>query len=235
MRKVFLIGFLVLFLFTLRAEDLISTLQEKGYSHYSYRCRFSSQSLAKKYTLKASGEVLFREGKGLVIKGTLDWGKGRKGEQVLLVNDKEFLLYNSLTRTAIRLDLIRLKQVLGDKFAYINPLGRYDLRNPFIMSGIVPGSIKFLKEEGEDYLFQMTIYPNPELGLPRKPYTGKLWVDKEKGLLKKMELLEEGKSVYSITYTDWKVNVDIPDKEFRFSPPPDTQVKDFTSQWLRKK
>ncbi|NOZ63948.1 MAG: outer membrane lipoprotein carrier protein LolA [Caldiserica bacterium] len=239
----FLVVILSLFLvsFSLMGAELdklISSLQEKGYSIQSYRADLSSEGKVEGSVLKVSGNIIFREGKGLKLTGDIDWGKRGKSTQTVLVTPAEFIIYNSLIKRGTRIDLDKIKAKMGKSFDAINPMVRFDLRNPFVLLGIDRKSLK-LEGEGEvdgrkAYIFSAVFRSNPALGMKSKPYSGKLWVDKATGILLKMSIVEKGKEIYQITYTNIQINADIPDQEFTFSPPAGAKMVDITKAWLKR-
>jgi len=237
---VLLIVFLILS-FSFRGEELnelVSSLQQKGYSITSYQADLFSEGKVEGSTLTTKGKILFQEGKGLKVVGEVNWGKRGKSTQTVLVTPSEFIIYNSLLKRGTRVDLNKVKEKMKEKFDTINPMVRFDLRNPFILGGLDPKSLK-LEGEGkmdgkEAYIFSATFHANPTIGVKSKPYSGKFWVDKSNGILLKTVLLEKGKEVYTITYTDIRINTEISDEEFTFHPPKDAKMIDVTQSWLKK-
>ncbi|GEM_PF-4877778 len=236
---VFLSFFLVSFsLIGAEPDKLVSSLQEKGNSIQSYRADFISEGTVEGSILKVNGNIMFREGRGLKLTGDIDWGKRGKSRQTILVTPAEFVIYNSLLKKGTRIDLEKIKAKMGKSFDSINPMVRFDLRNPFVLLGIDRKSLK-LEGEGEidgrkAYIFSAVFRSNPALGMKSKPYSGRLWVDKASGILLKMAVLEKGKEIYRITYSNIKTNINIPDKEFTFTPPAGAKIVDITKTWLRR-
>ncbi len=57
------------------------------------------------------------------------------------------------------------------------------------------------------------------------PYTlVRVWIDFEDYLVRRFEVYEENQTVRSLTLHNLRVNVDIPDKLFQFTPPPGVEV-----------
>ena len=215
-------------------KNIISVLQEKGYSLHSYRCKFVMLGKVKPLPPKTEGKVLFEEGKGLFVETVFMFENGVKGEKLLRITDKEFITYDSLSNQAIKIDLEKVKAKVGDKYPFINPLGRHDLRNPFILKGLEPDTVKLEGEDKTHYIFTAVMYPDPSLGIAVKAYTAKLWVDKNSGLLKKLEVREGKKVIYTMEFLNFETNITIPEEEFLRKLPENAQILDITESWLKK-
>ena len=101
------------------------------------------------------------------------------------------------------------------------------------LAGTADGSAKELPDETIDgeacRVVEAKPAAVPEVPLPFKPATVKLWISKKSGMLVRQDLLaSDGAAMVTQRFSNIETGLDIPDSEFAFKPPKGVTVMDLT-------
>jgi len=209
-----------------KTEELMSKIQAKAKTINSYRA-----------DLTMNMEMM---GQKIVYTGNLSFKKPHKSKmeingkigpmdmkQIIISDGKMAWTYQPNMNMVQKIDLEKIIAETGDNSKQKNG----DPSNPF--QSLKRDSIIYIRTEKIDdkdvYLFQGVPEIQDTQDISLIPEKVEIGIYADNGMLSKMVMFnKEGKEMMSQVYSNIRLNLEIPDSEFEFTPPEGVQVMDMT-------
>ena len=218
-------------------EKLKEEIVDKGLSISSYHAFSTATWREDSKWIKTEANIFFDQEKGLRMEGTLILPRGKTLKHIFLITKETYWEYAQAERKVKFVDLKKVREEIGEKLKNWNPARKFDLRNPFSFDGIQAKTVTF-SGEGEvwdepAYIFEAKFLSSLFLTQSPTLYSGKMWVSKKTGLIKKILLYsEKGEEICVQDYDPIIVGISISPDKFTFSPPPEVEKVDLTEKWV---
>lgn len=214
-----------------KTEELIAKLEAKAKTINSYRADSTMQM------------EMF--GKKMVYTGTLAFKKPDKSrmemntklgnmdmKQFIISDGKTMWTYQPHMNTVQKIDLEKIIAETGDDSRQRNG----DPSDPF--QSLNRDSIVYVrtdKIDGKDvHIFKGNPLSSGTENMPLIPSKLEIGLNADSGMLSRMAMFnKEGKEMMSQHYSNIRLNTNIPDSEFDFTPPEGAQVLDITESTLK--
>lgn len=186
------------------AEDLLAKLQKKYESIRDASLTFTQHAVfgVTKAEQTFDGRLLMKKGKKYRI----------EMEQQTIVTDGISVWTYSVPNKQVRIDKFR-----DDPKAFLPDRVMVNIPENYAASLLDPETV----QHRELAVLKL---------VPRVPKTNirwmKLWVDEEEMLMRKVQVMDRSENLMTYTLNDIKVNTNLSDSQFQFTPPPNTEVID---------
>lgn len=209
-----------------KTEELIAKLEAKASTINSYRADLTMNMEMMGQKMIYTGKLSFKKPNKSRMDMSTKMG-AMDIQQTIISDGKTVWTYQPNMKTVQKMDLEKIIAETGDDTRQKNG----DPSNPF--QSLNRDSIAYVrtdKIDGKDvYIFQGIPQATEKKDMPFIPAKIEIGLSADNGMLSKMVMFnEEGKEMMSQSYSNVKVNINIPDSEFEFTPPEGVQVMDMT-------
>jgi outer membrane lipoprotein-sorting protein len=208
-------------------QELMDFIQAKAREVRSYQTSFVLKMQGAEGERVMLGDILFKRPDRIRI--IMHMPNIPHAKQVMVSDGKTLWQYAEFLGGASKVDLATLKKEFGETY-FTQP--REDISKP--LKELEESSVKYLGKETIDGrgLFMLEANPRALAQEGMVPFNKiKVWIDATTGLERKTVFYDaEGKEVLSRSFWEVKMDMEIPDSVFNFSPPEGTQVIDVTDE-----
>jgi outer membrane lipoprotein-sorting protein len=230
---------LFLFLFSLPATaqdqaktaEIVRELTQKAQNIQSYTVDVHMQTMAMGENIATNGTMAFKE-PGLMRMTTTTEMMGGMQQDIYKSGDVIWT-YMPLMRMATKVDLSKIKETMPGQE------GMDEGNLSEMLENIPEDALTFLEKRKADdkdvYAFRMSAdklkqdMTSPQKTFPIIPQKVEFLVYADNGLPYKVQTYgKNDELIMEQTYSNYQLNVDIPDSQFEFTPPEGVQVMDMT-------
>ena len=209
-------------------EQRIASLEAKAGTVSSLQADMSMAMDMMGKNMVSNGTVYFKKPRMSLVETETDMGT-MKMKQIMVSDGETVWTYQPSMKMAVRIDLKRVIAAAGDESAGDRTGG--DVTKPF--NGFERETISFIRndklDEKDVYVFQGVPGKKNMEKMPVRVTKIETWVGADDGLVRKAILFgEDGKEIMSQTYSNIRINVEIDNSLFVFTPPEGAQVMDMT-------
>ncbi len=199
----------------------------------SYRVDMKMETQMMGQTMITKGEMVFQKPDKMRMTTSTDMPGGMSMRQEMFMSGDTTWTYMPMMKMATKMDMKKLKAAGKEQFGMSRDA---DITEPF--AGLPADSIKYIEkkatEDGAVYIFEA----KPNLGAMQPqdspiptmlPETMIIWIDVETGLPVKIIMKAPGDApMMEQAYSNFRINVEIDESEFEFTPPEGVQIMDMT-------
>jgi outer membrane lipoprotein-sorting protein len=218
-----------------KTTQMMEELARKAANINSYRVdtKMETQMMGQKMTM--DGAMAVKKPNKMHVTTTSSMMQGMKTETY--TSGDTVWTYMPAMKMAHKIDMAKVKAQFpeGSEMAKES-----DITKPF--EGFPKDSIKYIEKKTVDgtevHVFEALTENMPQMpqgqGDPQMiPHKMVFWLNAGNGLPQKVLFLnKDGSTMMTQTYSNFRINVPIPDSEFEFSPPEGVQVMDMTEGTL---
>lgn len=206
-------------------SQIISKIKQASNDIESYKTNYTIQIDKNGEKVKSIGHIEFKEPNKFYMEVELPELKGAK--QIFISNGEVMWQYMPNTKTARKIVLQKGKGKLSQE--YFNKRG--DIRNPF--GNMKSESIKFIKQftEEDKLIYVLKAEPKDEVKQDSivEVSKAKIWIFAGIGIPKKVIWYDEKNNpVITQEFKEIKINPDIDENKFNFSPPQGVDILELT-------
>lgn len=201
----------------------------------SYKVDMKMEMQMMGQTMTTTGEMTFQRPNKMHMTTTTNMMGGMKQE--VIVSGDIAWTYMPMMKMATKIDMKKLMEAGKD---YPGMAKQGDITTPF--EGLPEDKIKYIEkketDDGAVYVFEA----KPDLGaqMPQDspmsqmlPETIVLWINVDTGLPAKIIMKgKDGATMMEQAYSNFRINIEIDESEFEFTPPEGVQVMDMTEGTL---
>jgi len=208
-------------------EQIIANLKTKAAAVKSYQADMTTTMQMMGKNMSMRGTILVKKPKKSRTEMVTDMGS-MKMEQIHVSDGKTTWIYQPKMKLAMRIDMEKVAAETKDKSGGEKTA---DISNPFQF--FQPESISHIRTEEIDGSKACVFHGLPGKSdvqkMPFAPAKIELWIGADDGLVRKTVFFnEEGKEMMSQSYTNIRLNIEVADSQFDFTPPEGVQVADMT-------
>lgn len=218
-----------------KTKQVIDEITQKTKDIKSYTVDVKVEAQMMNQMMTTEGTMAFKKPGMMYMTSTMNMMGGMKQE--IYAKDDVLWTYMPMMNMASKVDMAKVKAALPGQE---DMSGAKDITKPF--AGFPQSAIKYTGEKEVDgkkvYVFEL----NPSMPgqmspgqttSPIMPEKVVSEIDTETGLpYKTLMYSADGKLMMEQTYSNYKLNVPLPDSEFEFTPPKDAQVLDMTDSTI---
>ena len=197
----------------------------------SYKVDMKMETQMMGQTMTTTGEMTFQKPNKMHMTTTTNMMGGMKQE--MFVSGDIAWTYMPMMNMATKMDMKKLKAAGEKQFGMAKDA---DITTPF--DGLPQDKIKYIERKATDdgavYVFEAkpgfgALQPE-DSPLPQMlPETMVIWIDVETGLPAKIIMkAKDDAPMMEQTYSNFRINIEIDESEFEFTPPEGVQVMDMT-------
>ncbi len=212
-------------------QKVLREIESKTESISSYRVDMNMKTNMMGQTMNTKGEMAFKKPNKMHMTTTTDM-MGGMTQEVFSSGDTVWT-YMPMMKMATKMDMSKIKAA-GPKQA--GAMDNADITKPF--SQFPEANIKYIEEKKTDMGPVYVLEAKPDMGNMMSPNASGphmlpdkmiFWINADTGLPQKIIMKgKDGATMMEQTYSNFRINVDIADSEFKFKPPEGVQVMDMT-------
>ncbi len=211
-----------------KTSQMIQELTRKSDNIKSYKVDTALETSAMGQKITSKGTMLFKKPDMMRMTTTTDMMGGMKQE--IYKSDDILWTYMPTMKMATKVDLAKIKSAFPGQ----EEVGQKDLSD--MLKNYPKDAIKYVEKKTVDgkevYVFELApdkFQEMPQEGMPMAPEKIEMLVNADSGLPHGVVMYgKDGSVMMRQTYSNYQLNVPIPDSEFKFTPPKDAQVMDMT-------
>jgi outer membrane lipoprotein-sorting protein len=212
-----------------KTTQMMNEVIKKAKTVVAYRADVKETVSSKGQTMTSQGTLAVKSPDKMHKTTVFNAEKGRKKEEYIV--DNNMLTYIPTLKAAHKIDMFKLRKAMSKEA----PKSVGDMVNPFV--GLPQNKIRYVETKisdgGQVHVFESPVSATAQSSTSNasRPIPTKvvLWIDPATGMRQKdMVYAQDGSIMIEQTYSNYRLNIQIPDSEFQFSPPPGVQVKDMT-------
>lgn len=214
-----------------QTEKLMNKVLAKSKNINSYTTDLSMTMKVMEKEMVSTGKLSYKKPGKSHMKMNTQIGNMNM-EQTVVSDGKTTWTYQPQMNMAQKIDIGRIVEETGID---ITEQHGGELSNA--LGGLEKDSISYVKTDtinGEEvYIFEGKPKDSDMGNMPFTLSKMQLWLSPKDGMPRKVIIFDEGnKQIMSQEYSNMKVNIDIPDSRFEFTPPEGVQIMDMTESTL---
>jgi outer membrane lipoprotein-sorting protein len=219
-----------------KTQQVLDDIAKKTKGIKSYRLKMRMETSMMGQPMITEGEMAFKSPNKMHMTTKSNMMGGALQE--IIASGDVVWTYMPAMKMVTKMDLARIKAAGKDKF----PGAASDSNIMNSLAAFSDDKIRFIEEKNTDEGKVYVLEADPDLAgkmpadspLPQMlPDKMVFWISQDTGMpVKIIMMAEDGSVMTEQTYSDFRLNVDIDDSEFEFTPPEGTQVMDMTESAL---
>lgn len=213
------------------APALVTALEAKAAEVKTYRADMTIEMQMMGQSMVSKGEMIFKKPGRTRMETVMKMG-GMEMKQVNVVDGDTAWTYQPAMNMVTKIDLKKVAEATGNAAGMS---GTGDVSRPF--QPLRPGTVQHLRTDtvgdAEVHVFEGSPQMGGAANTGMMPAKLQLWVGAADGMVRKTVMLNaSGTPMMTQTFTNVRINTEVADTLFEFTPPAGAQVMDMTEGTL---